>query len=91
MLDDLVSIVIGDVFQRVKNRGYRVCVVGSCLVGVLFFLLTLTRELLFSDKPMITKDIIVLAGLSMLVSVFLAVITCSVFFVLERKKKAPSE
>jgi purine-cytosine permease-like protein len=73
MLSDIGSAIVGDL-ARERFRTIKSIVFASFLAGALFFLLTLLQELLFSSRPLLAKDVLVLAGLGLLVGAFMSLI-----------------
>lgn len=69
MLDDIGSAISGYLTGRETVR-YKTIGLISLLVGALFFLLVFVQELLFPNRPMTTKDVIVLAGAAVFMSAF---------------------
>jgi len=76
MLDDIGAAVAGFLAGRESVR-FRTIGVTSFLIGVTFFLLLLFQELMFSNKPLLFVDLLVLAGLSLFISLF----TLSILFI----------
>jgi hypothetical protein len=69
MLDEIGAAISG-YLAGCESVRYRTIGLTSLAVGVLFFSLAFIQELLFSDQPMTTKDVIVLAGFALFISAF---------------------